>query len=53
MEKIKKEINDYNKDIVKDISNLYNKLSSNIDKSYYYGQKSGYEEMLSFFKQLK
>ena len=51
MEKIKKEINDYNKDIVKDISNLYNKLSSNIDKSYYYGQKSGYEEMLSFFKQ--
>ena len=37
--------------VIKELSNLYNKLSDNLDKSYYYGQKSGYEEILAWFKQ--
>ena len=45
MDKIKKEVNDCNKEVVKELSNLYNKLSDSLDKSYYYGQKSGYEEI--------
>jgi len=51
MDKIKKEVNDCNKEVVKELTNLYNKLSDSIDKSYYYGQKSGYEEILAWFKQ--
>lgn len=51
MDKIKKEVNDCNKEVVRELSNLYNKLSNNLDKSYYYGQKSGYEEILAWFKQ--
>ena len=51
MDKIKKEVNDCNKVVIKELSNLYNKLSDNLDKSYYYGQKSGYEEILAWFKQ--
>ena len=51
MDKIKKEVNDCNKEVVKELSNLYNKLSDSLDKSYYYGQKSGYEEILAWFKQ--
>jgi len=51
MDKIKKEVNDCNKEVIRELSNLYNKLSDSLDKSYYYGQKSGYEEMLAWFKQ--
>ena len=51
MDKIKREVNDCNKEVVKELTNLYNKLSDSIDKSYYYGQKSGYEEILAWFKQ--
>ena len=51
MDKIKKEVNDCNKEVIKELSNLYNKLSDSLDKSYYYGQKSGYEEILAWFKQ--
>ena len=53
MDKIKKEVNDCNKEVVRELSNLYNKLSYNLDKSYYYGQKSGYEEILAWFKQFQ
>jgi hypothetical protein len=53
MDKIKKEVNDCNKEVVKELSNLYNKLSDSLDKSYYYGQKSGYEEILAWFTQNK
>ena len=53
MDKIKKEVNDCNKQVVRELSNLYNKLSYNLDKSYYYGQKSGYEEILAWFKQFQ
>lgn len=53
MDKIKKEVNDCNKEVVKELSNLYNKLSNSLDKSYYYGQKSGYEEILAWFIQNK
>ena len=51
MDKIKKEVNDCNKEVIRELSNLYNKLSDSLDKSYYYGQKSGYEEILAWFKQ--
>jgi len=51
MDKIQKEVNDCNKEVVKELSILYNKLSESLDKSYYYGQKSGYEEILAWFKQ--
>ena len=50
MEKIKKDINDSNKEIVKQLSGLFTKLSNSIDQSYYSGQKSAYEEMLIWFK---
>ena len=50
MEKIKKDLNDSNKEIVKQLSGLYNKLSNSIEQSYYQGQKSAYEEMLVWFK---
>lgn len=51
MDKIKKDVNDCNREVVKELTNLYNKLSDSIDKSYYYGKKSGYEEILSWLKQ--
>ena len=51
MEKIKKEVNECNKELVREVSNLYIKLSDNLDKSYLYGQKSGYEEVLAWLKQ--
>ena len=51
MEKIQKDINDWNKEVVRDLTNLYNKVSASIDKSYYLGQKSGYEEILAWLKQ--
>jgi hypothetical protein len=51
MDRIKKEVNDSNKEVIKELSYLYNKLSDCLDKSYYYGQKSGYEEILAWFKQ--
>ena len=51
MDRIKKEVNDCNKEVVRELSNLYTKLSDSLDKSYLYGQKSGYEEILAWFKQ--
>ena len=51
MEKIQKDINDWNKEVVRDLTKLYNRFSASIDKSYYLGQKSGYEEILSWLKQ--
>ena len=51
MEKIQKDINDWNKEVVRDLTSLYNKVSASIDKSYYLGQKSGYEEVLAWLKQ--
>ena len=50
MEKIKKDLNDTNKEILKQLSGLFSKLSNSIDQSYYLGQKSAYEEMLIWFK---
>ena len=50
MEKIKKDLNDCNKEIVSQLSLLFNKLSNNLDQSYYSGKKSAYEEMLIWFK---
>ena len=50
MEKLKKDVNDSNKDIVKQLSGLFTKLSNSIDQSYYSGQKSAYEEMLIWLK---
>ena len=47
MDKIKKEVNDYNKDTIKELTNIYNKLSDSLDKSYLYGQKTGFEEILA------
>ena len=41
---------DSNKEIVKQLSVLYNNLSNNMNQSYYQGQKSAYEEMLLWFK---
>ena len=48
MDKIKKDISDTNKQILKQLTNLYNKLSNNLEQSYYYGQLSGYEEILNW-----
>ena len=50
MEKLKKDVNDSNKEIVKQLSGLFTKLSNSIDQSYYSGQKSAYEEMLIWLK---
>ena len=50
MEKVKKDLNDCNKEFVKQFSEIYKKLSNSMDKSYYYGQKDAYEEMLLWFK---
>lgn len=50
MEKLKKDVNDSNKEIVKQLSGLFIKLSNSIDQSYYSGQKSAYEEMLIWLK---
>ena len=50
MEKIKKDLNDTNKEILKQLYGLFSKLSNSIDQSYYLGQKSAYEEMLIWFK---
>ena len=53
MEEIKKSINENNKEIIKQLQGLYNKLSNNLDKSYYHGQKTAYEEMLIWLKNSK
>ena len=50
MEKLKKDVNDSNKEIVKQLSGLFTKLSNSIDQSYYSGQKSAYEEILIWLK---
>ena len=50
MEKIKKNINECNQKVVKQLSNLYNDLSNSLDQSYYYGQISAYDEMLEWVK---
>ena len=50
MEKVKKDLNDCNKEIIKQFSELYKKLSNTMDESYYLGQKDAYEEMLIYFK---
>ena len=50
MDKIKKEVNDCNKDMIKELTNIYNKLSDSLDKSYLYGQKSGFEEILVWLR---
>ena len=50
MEKLRKDVNDSNKEIVKQLSGLFTKLSNSIDQSYYSGQKSAYEEMLIWLK---
>ena len=50
MDKLKKDVNDSNKEIVKQLSGLFTKLSNSIDQSYYSGQKSAYEEMLIWLK---
>ena len=50
MEIIKKDINDSSKVIIRQLSDQYSKISENIEKSYYYGQKDAYEEMLTWFK---
>ena len=50
MDKIKKDINDSSKVIIRQLSDHYIKISKNIEKSYYYGQKDAYEEMLTWFK---
>ena len=50
MEKIKKDLNDCNKEILNQFTGLYYKITNNFDKSYFYGKKAGYEEMLTWFK---
>ena len=50
MENIKKDLNDCNKEVIKQLSELYKKISNSMDKSYYHGQKDAYEEMLLYFK---
>ena len=50
MEKVKKDLNEFNKEIIKQFSELYKKLSNSMDESYYHGQKDAYEEMLLYFK---
>ena len=50
MEKIKKDINDSSKVIIRQLTDQYIKISKNIEQSYYYGQKDAYEEMLTWFK---
>ena len=50
MEKVKKDLNDCNKEFIKEFSEIYKKLSNSMDESYYLGQKDAYEEMLLYFK---
>lgn len=53
MDKIKKDVNDYNREVVKELNILYQKLSNTIDRSYYLGKKTGYEEILEWLKQFQ
>ena len=46
MEKVKKDLNDCNKEIIKQFSELYKKLSNSMDESYYLGQKDAYPILL-------
>ena len=50
MDKIKKNLNNSNKEIIEQLTGCFNNLSNCLDQSYYTGQKSAYEEMLIWFK---
>ena len=50
MDKIKKNLNNSNKEIIEQLTGFFNNLSNCLDQSYFTGQKSAYEEMLIWFK---